>query len=98
LSTVFVYGFKGIFLGEAEYEYRYPEKGRLLKCIVFISQSANELDFNVAKTEIIKYGFSQIVELGGNQLKVESLNSGGGTKFQPYYEEAIKKGSAIAIY
>ena len=95
---MFVYGFKGVFLGEAEYEYRFPEEGKLLKCIVFISQPEASLDFDAAKKEISKYGFAKFQDLEGNQLKVESLNAGGGAKFQPYYEEALDQGSSIAIY
>ena len=98
MSTVFCYGFKGVFAGSPEYEYRYPEAGKQHKCIIFLHQKDATLDFSSAEIEIAKFGFTQIIDLQGNQLKIESLNSPHSTKFQPYYEEALNHGSSLAIY
>ncbi|GHA11105.1 hypothetical protein GCM10008090_21080 [Arenicella chitinivorans] len=98
MSTVFCYGFEGVFDGSPEYEYRYSEIGKLHKCIIFLYQTDATLDFGSAEIEIAKFGFTQIRDLQGNQLKIESLNSPHSVKFQPYFEEALNHGSSFAIY
>ena len=98
MSMVFVYGFNGVHSGKAEYEYRYPKKGVVHKCIMFLVQEQSELDFELAQSEIGKFGFLEVEGLSGNQVKEESLNSEDGQKFQPFYEEAIREGSSLVVF
>ncbi|ACA87852.1 hypothetical protein [Shewanella woodyi] len=98
MSKVFVYGFQGKYIGSSEYDYRTPEIGKEVKCILLIRQESNELDFAIAQSECKKYGFEDVVNLSGNELKVESLNTENGKKFQGHYHEALEQGSSLAIY
>jgi hypothetical protein len=56
------------------------------------------VDLNVAKTEIEKYGFSNITKLQGNSLKVEVLNTPTYKGFSQFYEGAIEDGSVLVYY
>ncbi|MCH4296705.1 hypothetical protein MJ923_20585 [Shewanella sp. 3B26] len=98
MKKIFVYGFKGVFSGDSSYEYRFPEEGKELKAILLLAQRGNTEDFELASREIELYGFKDISDLRGAELKVESLNSPSGVKFQPYYEEALEQGSSLAVY
>ena len=93
---VYVFGFEGVFSGPSEYEYRYPDAGGRLKCMLFLSTSNGAPSAEEVGREIAKYGFSEVMNVAGNKLWVERLNSIPG--LQPYYEEALSSGSSLAIY
>ena len=95
---VFIYSFEGKYSGSSEYEFTEPKGGNIHKCMLFLAQEGIECEFNRAENEISKFGFKELSTLKGTNLKVESLNTEGGKKFTPYYEEAIEKGSSLVWY
>ena len=98
MSHVVIYGFDGTYSGNGEYEYSFPEKGDTHKCMLFLHQKEAELNFDFAIAEINKFGFDQLVNLRGNLLKVEVLNTDSFKGFVGFYEEALEKGSSIIYY
>lgn len=98
MKSVYIYGFQGKFLGNSEYDYREPEVGDIHKCMIFIAQDKDELNFDAAKDEISKYGFQEIENLRGNNLKVEVLNTDNYRGFSSFYTEALEEGSSLVYY
>ena len=98
MKTVLVYGFQGRFNGEAEYEFGYPKVGDIHKCMLFIAQENQDLDFENAAAEALRFGFGDLQELRGNPLKVEVLNTPAYKGFAGFYEEALATGSALVYY
>ena len=98
MNTVFIYGFTGKYNGKPEYDYANPESHAEHKCMLFLSQENNEVSFEAASNEIVKFGFEEITNLSGNQLKVEVLNTEQYKGFTGFYEEALNEGSALVYY
>ncbi|QYJ81838.1 hypothetical protein [Shewanella aegiceratis] len=98
MSIVVIYGFEGTFTGKAEYDYSFPKIGQKHRCILFLLQDDNELNFEVASLEIVKFGFEKLSNLRGNPLKVEVLNTDSFKGFAGFYHEAIESGSSIVVY
>ena len=98
MITVVIYGFEGKFTGKSEYDYTFPEINNIHKCMLFLKQENDELNFDFATSEITKFGFSDLIGLRGNSIRVEALNTEGAKKFVPYYEEALEEGSSLVYY
>ena len=98
MKTVVIYSFRGRFAGKAEYEYTYPKVGDTHNCLCFISQDNEELEFENAVNESLKYGFTDTENWAGNPLKVEVLNTEGYRRFSGFYEEALNEGSSLVYY
>ena len=98
MQKVFIYSFEGSFNGKPEYEYTYPKVGDTHKCLLFVSQSNNELDIEKANSEIAYYGFENINNLRGNSFNVDALNTDLYRGFSGFYEEALQEGSSLVFY
>lgn len=98
MTKVFIYGFTGTFTESSEYDYDHPLHGDTHKCMLFLRQNTQDLEFQIAQKEAEKYGFSSIINLSGNELKVDVLNSDSYKGFVGYYEEALQKGSSLVYY
>jgi hypothetical protein len=98
MKVVYIYGFQGMFVGNSEYDYVEPAIGDVHKCMVFIAQDIDELDFDRALIEVKKYGFDQVINLSGNTLKVEVLNTDAYKGFTGFYTEALEEGSSLVYY
>jgi len=98
MSIVVIYGFEGTFSGKAEYEYSFPEIGVQHRCMLFLMQENDELEFETASAEIGKFGFGNLSNLRGNPLKVEVLNTDSFKGFTGFYEEALDSGSSLVVY
>jgi hypothetical protein len=98
MKTVIIYGFQGRFNGKSEYAYTYPEIGAIHKCMLFVAQQDQGLNFENAIKEGLRYGFSDMENLKGNPLKVEILNTETYRGFSSFYEEAIERGSSLVYY
>jgi hypothetical protein len=98
MSIVVIYGFEGTFSGETDYEYCFPEIGNQHRCMLFLMQSNDDLDFEAASLEIGKFGFENLLNLRGNPLKVEVLNTDSFKGFSSFYEEALDSGSSLVVY
>ena len=66
--------------------------------MMFIAQKIDELDFDRALIEVKKYGFDQVINLTGNTLKVEVLNTDAYKGFTGFYTEALEEGSSLVYY
>ncbi|RZF93523.1 hypothetical protein LY624_09870 [Pseudoalteromonas sp. N1230-9] len=93
MSIVVIYGFEGIFTGKAEHDYSFPEIGQKHRCMLFQLQDDNELDFEAASLETVRFGFEKPSNLRGNPLKLEVLNTDSFKGFAGFYHEAIESGS-----
>lgn len=98
MITVVIYGFEGKFNGKSEYDYAFPKIGDIHKCMLFLKQENDELNFDFATSEISKFGFSDLVDLKANAIRVEVLNTDGFKRFAPFYEEALEEGSSLVYY
>ncbi len=98
MITVVIYGFEGKFKGKSEYDYTFPEIDDIHKCMLFLKQDNDELNFDFATSEIRKFGFSDLVGLRGNPIRVDVLNTDGFKRFAPFYEEALEEGSSLVYY
>lgn len=98
MKTVIIYGFRGRFNGKSEYDYKCPEVGDTHKCMLFVAQDQEELSFESAICEGLKYGFTDMEDLRGNAIKVEVLNTDAFKGFSGFYEEALRTGSALVYY
>jgi len=98
MKKVFIYGFSGTYHGNSEYDWNPPKEGEADKCLLFLHQDSDDVDFNSAKIEIEKYGISNILDLKGNSLKVAVLNSDTYRGFSGFYESAITDGSCLVFY
>jgi hypothetical protein len=98
MKTVIVYGFRGRFNGKPEHEYKCPVIGESHNCMLFIAQDSQELNFEGAINEGLRYGFCELEELRGNPLKVEVLNTESFRGFSGFYEEALEEGSSLVYY
>ncbi|MEL0653402.1 hypothetical protein V6257_00015 [Pseudoalteromonas issachenkonii] len=98
MSIVVIYGFEGIFSGEDEYEYSFPKINEKHRCMLFLMQESDELNFEIASIEIGKFGFGKLSNLRGNPLKVEVLNTDSFKGFNCFYEEALNSGSSLVVY
>ena len=98
MKVVIIYGFEGLYNGKPEYEYHFPKFNDTHKCMLFISQENEELDFDIAKNEASKFGFIKLRNITGNPLKIEVLNTDLYKGFSVFYEEALKEGSSFVYY
>jgi hypothetical protein len=98
MKTVIIYGFRGKFNGKPEHDYQYPVVGDIHNCMLFIAQNSQELNFDGAIEEGLRYGFSDIENLRGNPVKVEVLNTESFKGFSGFYEEALEQGSSLVYY
>ena len=98
MITVVIYGFEGKFKGKSEYDFNFPEIDDIHKCMLFLKQENDELNFDFATSEITKFGFSDLVDLRGNPIRVEVLNTDGFKRFMPFYEESLEEGSSLVYY
>lgn len=98
MKRVVIYGFKGTFIGNSEYDYTFPNINDTHKCMLFLSQNSEELIFDAAEKECNRYGFSNIENMRANLLKVEVLNTDQYRGFTGFYEEALSEGSALVYY
>lgn len=98
MKVVFIYGFEATYSGSEVYEYNTPMLGDRHKCMLFLSQDSTELDFKNASSEIEKFGFKNVANLRGNQLKVEVLNADNFKGFTCFYDEALEKGQSLVFY
>jgi hypothetical protein len=98
MKNVYLYGFTGKYSGNPEYDYEHPELNAVHNCMLFLAQEKNELLFEEAKNEMKKFGFEEITNLKGNELKVEVLNTEQFKGFSGFYEEALNDGSALVYY
>lgn len=98
MKTVVLYGFRGRFAVEPEYEYKCPVMGDAHNCLLFIAQDSQELDFEAAIKEGLRYGFSELENLRGNPLIVDVLNTDTYRGFAGFYEEALQEGSSLVYY
>jgi len=98
MSIVVIYGFEGIFTGKAEHDYSFPEISQKHRCMLFLLQDDNELDFEAASLETVRFGFEEPSNLRGNPLKLEVLNTDSFKGFAGFYHEAIESGSSLVVY
>ncbi|WP_406665092.1 hypothetical protein [Gallaecimonas sp. GXIMD1310] len=98
MKTIILYGFEGEFVGGNEYDYNHPELNHIHKCILFLAQDDQEIDFDLAKAECLRYGFSNIKNITGKALVVDVLNTDNYRVFSGFYEEALAEGSSIVYY
>ncbi|MCC4833133.1 hypothetical protein LMH66_10875 [Shewanella sp. 10N.7] len=98
MYIVVIYGFEGTFSGKVEYEYTFPEIGNQHRCMLFLKQENDDLNFEIAASEIGKFGFGDLSNLKGNPLKVEVLNTESFKGFTGFYEEALDSGSSLVVY
>lgn len=98
MGTVMIYGFRGEYLGNAEYEYSAPEIGAMHKCILYLFQSGLDANYEDALAECKKYGFGNVQISGAGPLKVDVLNNDQFRGFTGFYEEALNEGSALVYY
>ena len=98
MKKVFIYGFSGTYLGSSKYEWNPPKAGEPHKCLLFLRQDLDEVDFELAKVELEKFGVHNILDLKGNSLKVETLNSDMYKGFSGFYESALTDGSCLVYY
>ena len=97
-KSVLIYSFEGRYTGSPEYDFTEPAVGDTHKCILFLFQNQQSCDFENAKEECRRFGFSEIANLKGKTIAVEGLNTDKARKFIPYYEEAIAEGSSLVWY
>ena len=98
MTVVVIYGFKGKYTGNPEYEYKHPEIGDIHKGMLFISQEAESDESALAEYECKKYGFTEIQFSGHGKLQIEALNTDTYRGFAGFYEEALSSGSALVFY
>jgi len=98
MSVVAIYGFRGVFAGRDEYDYKHPEVGAEHRCMLFLAQADEFPVEDVARGECTKYGFPEPEFSGYGPLKVEALNTDQYRGFAGFYEEALKDGSALVYY
>jgi hypothetical protein len=98
VTTVFVYLAEATFKGTCEFSWGSPEVGDRHKVMLFLSQSANEVDEAEASRELSRFGFADILLKAGKSISVESLNDPKMQQFQKHYEEALSEGSSVGWY
>jgi hypothetical protein len=98
MKTIIIYGFLGRFNGQPKYEYHHPIVDESHRSILFMLQDSQELDFEAATQECLRYGFCELDELSGNPVKVEVLSTDDYKGFAGFYEEALATGSSLVYY
>ena len=98
MSVVAIYGFRGTFAGNQEYDYTHPEVGAVHRCLLFLAQTDAVPVEDLARAECGKYGFPEPEFSSFGLLKVEVLNTDQYRGFAGFYEEALKNGNSLVYY
>ena len=95
---IFLYGFKGKFTGNSEYDYTFPSVNEVHDCMLFLSQKNDEPAYEIATKENRKFGFTEVEYKYANKLNIEILNTDKYKGFTRFYEEALQEGSSLVYY
>ena len=98
MTVVVVYGFTGQYSGVSEYDWKHPDSGVAHKCMLFLRQAEDSDAYPEAKTECLRYGFTDIQFSGCGKLQIDVLNTDAYRGFAGFYEEALSSGSALVYY
>jgi hypothetical protein len=98
MSIVVIYFFTGQYAGASEYEWRHPEIGVTHKCFLFLRQQADTDEYDLALSELHKFGFADVAFSRRGKLQVEALNSDLYRGFSGFYETALSDGSCVVYY
>jgi hypothetical protein len=98
MSVVVIYGFSAKYGGNPEFEWNHPEVGNVHQCLLFLRQSIDSDEYELALSECRKFGFDDVSFTRRGALKVEVLNTDMYRGFAGFYEEALRTGSALVYY
>ncbi|NYZ61748.1 hypothetical protein [Luteimonas deserti] len=98
MTIVAIYGFTGRYWGVLEYDRDYPEVGATHRCMLFLSQETDSVEYESALAECRRYGFEAVANMRYGKLRVEVLNTDLYRGFSGFYEGALSEGSTLVFY
>ena len=98
MTIVAIYGFTGRYSGASEYDWNHPEVGATHKCMLFLRQQTDSVEYESALAECRRYGFESVENMRYGKLRVEVLNTDLYRGFAGLYEGALSEGSTLVFY
>ncbi len=97
MTVVYVYGGEGRYVGSS-IEWESPSRGSAHKVILFLAQTIDSPQQDLAARAVSELGFSELSIGVGKPIVVETLNDQKMAVFQKHYEGALMEGRSLVWY